>query len=419
METNMIIEHLDRPEMLEKFYREDKKEFQKSFDQLPVELDDHLLIRFWRIRLDQEKPISKKSITPIRDLIMLLIACFATCLLIKIPSILPLNQTEADFYLKNGAMIVFFGMSIYVLLTTGLLRKIHWLWVLLAFLIPAVYVNLLSTCTTNGTVSLVCMNLALLMWCIFGLIYIGLDYKLNKRMDYIRYNGDLVILTSLILIAGALFSMITVGLFKLIGWSIERFYFDFIAVWGLVSAPIVATYIIKKHALVANKLAPIIANIFSPLVLIMLVVYLISIPFSGKDPYNDREFLLVFNLLLLGVMAIIVFSVSETSKNQKQGFSKVILLLMALAAIIINLVALSAIIYRLGEFGFTPNRTAVLGSNVLLFGHLVWITVSLFQVTFKNKEIELVENTVSRYLLVYGIWTVFVVFAFPLIFGVK
>jgi len=149
----------------------------------------------------------------------------------------------------------------------------------------------------------------------------------------------------------------------------------------------------------------------------MLVIYLISIPFSGKDPYNDREFLMVFNLLLLGVMAIIIFSVSETSKSRKQSFNKIILFLMASAAMIINVVALSAIIYRLGEFGFTPNRTAVLGSNLLLFVHLAWITYKLFRVSFKSKDIDEVENVVSSYLPVYAIWTAIVVFTFPLIFG--
>ena len=237
-------------------------------------------------------------------------------------------------------------------------------------------------------------------------------------MEFIRYNGDLVVLTTIILIAGGAFSGITVGLFSLIGWQIEKFYIEFIAIWGLVSAPIVATYIIKNHAMVTNKIAPIIANIFSPLVLLMLVIYLVSIPFSGKDPFNDREFLLVFNMLLLGVMAIIIFSVSETSKSQKQSFNKVILFLMASAAMIINLVALSAIIYRLGEYGFTPNRMAVLGSNLVLFVHLAWITVKLFQVSFKSKDIDEVENAVAKYLPVYAIWTAIVVFTFPLIFGV-
>lgn len=417
METNTILEQLNKPEELEKMYREDKKGFEKAFDHLPAELEDNPLIQFWKIRIDSEKPVLKKSETSISDIIILLIACFASCLLIKIPSFFALTQTETDFYQKNSATILFFGMSLFAVLKTGFAKKIHWIWFLLFFLVPTAYINLLPSSVNNDTITLVYLHLYLLMWCLYGIIYIGMDYKRPKRMDFIRYNGDLVVLTTIILIAGGVFSGITVGLFSLIGWKIEVFYFNFIAVWGLVSAPIVATYIIQNHALVTNKIAPIIANIFSPLVLLMLVVYLISIPFSGKDPYNDREFLLVFNLLLLGVMAIIIFSVSETSKSRKQSFSKIILFLMATAAMIINVVALSAIIYRLGEFGFTPNRTAVLGSNLLLFVHLAWISIKLFQISFKSHEIDEVEYVVSKYLPVYAIWTAIVVFTFPLIFG--
>lgn len=418
METNSILEQLNKPEELEKMYREDKKGFEKAFDQLPDELEDNQLYQFWRYRLQQEKPELRKSAASPTDILILLIACFVACLLIKLPSFFALTQTETDFYQKNSATIVFFGMSLFAVLKTGFSKKIHWIWFLLFFLVPAVYINLLPSSINNDTVTLVYLHLYLLMWCLYGIIFIGMDYKRHKRMDFIRYNGDLVVLTTIILIAGGVFSGITVGLFGLIGWKIEVFYFNYIAVWGLVSAPIVATYIIKNHALVTNKIAPIIANIFSPLVLLMLVVYLVSIPFSGKDPYNDREFLLVFNMLLLGVMAIIIFSVSETSKSRKQSFSKVILFLMALAAMIINLVALSAIIYRLGEFGFTPNRTAVLGSNIVLFVHLAWITVKLFQVSFKSKNLHVVENAVAVYLPVYAIWTAIVVFTFPFIFGV-
>jgi len=360
-----------------------------------------------------------KKAAPVVEVIMLLIACLTSLVLIKIPAAIPLKELEYDFYLKNAPMIVFFGMSIYLLLTKGKLKKIHWLWTLLAFAIPAVFINLLPVTDKNDTVMLSCMHLALLMWCIYGMIYIGMDTKTEKRMAYIRYNGDLIVLTSIILAAGSIFSMITIGLFGLLGMEIHDFYFKIIGVWGLVSAPIVATYIIKNHGIIANRIAPIIANIFSPLVLIMLAIFLISFPFSEKDPYKDREFLLVFNILLLGVMALIVFAVSESSKIRKQQFNKVVLTLMAIAALIINTIALSAIIYRLGEYGFTPNRTAVLVSNLLLFGHLIWITIGLFKVTFNKKDIVLVEDAISKYLPIYAAWTIIVVFAFPFIFGVK
>ncbi|HET9569983.1 MAG TPA: hypothetical protein VFP20_01040 [Bacteroidales bacterium] len=243
--------------------------------------------------------------------------------------------------------------------------------------------------------------------------------QIEKRMDYIRYNGDLVVISAILVLAGGLFSALTIGLFHLIGFEISRLYEQYIVICGVVSIPIVATYIIKNHAQITNKIAPIIANIFGPLVLLMLTIFLISLPFSGKNPFTDRNFLLIFNMLLIGVMAIIVFAVSETSKNQNQAFNKVVLTFLSIIALIINTVALSAILYRLSEYGFTPNRTAVFGVNLLLFIHLIWIAIRLFKVTFQHKEILLVEDAVSRYLPVYLIWTLIVIVGFPLIFGLQ
>jgi len=85
----------------------------------------------------------------------------------------------------------------------------------------------------------------------------------------------------------------------------------------------------------------------------------------------------------------------------------------------VNLIALSAIIYRLGEFGFTPNRAAVLGSNLLIFGHLTLIMLDLFKVVWKGKEIKTVELTIAKYLPLYAGWTVFVTFVMPFLFGLK
>jgi uncharacterized membrane protein len=155
------------------------------------------------------------------------------------------------------------------------------------------------------------------------------------------------------------------------------------------------------------------------LVLITLVIYLIAIPVSGKDPYNDRNFLMIFNIMLLGVMAIIVFSVSEASGSIKRKFSELVLFILSLVTLIINLIALSAIFYRLGEFGLTPNRLAVLGSNIMIFINLILITIDLFKINFKKAEPEKVELTISKYLPVYVIWVLIVVFGFPLFFGMK
>jgi hypothetical protein len=121
--------------------------------------------------------------------------------------------------------------------------------------------------------------------------------------------------------------------------------------------------------------------------------------------------------MLIGVMAIIVFSIAEASTNKKHKFNQMVLLLLSVLTVIIDVVALSAIFYRLQAFGITPNRMAVLGSNVLILGNLVLLLIGLYKVNFKNAPLKNVELIIAKYLPVYLIWVLIVIFAFPLFFG--
>jgi hypothetical protein len=123
--------------------------------------------------------------------------------------------------------------------------------------------------------------------------------------------------------------------------------------------------------------------------------------------------------MLIGVMAIIVFSVSGTNMIIKQKFSEIVLFILSIVTLIINLIALSAIFYRLGHYGLTPNRLAILGSNILIFVNLILIAIDLFKISFRNSETDKVGFTISKYLPVYLVWTLIVVFLFPVIFGMK
>jgi hypothetical protein len=226
-------------------------------------------------------------------------------------------------------------------------------------------------------------------------------------------------MTTLILIAGAILTGITIGLFSLIGFNIEEFYFENIAVFGLPAAPIVGTYLIQTNPQLVGKISPVIAKIFSPLVLVMLVIYLVAMVYSGKDPYNDREFLLIFNALLIGVMAIIFFSVAETSKTTKSQAEIWVLFLLSIVTVIVNGIALSAILFRISEGGITPNRAAVLGGNVLILINLMFVTAQLFRMLLKKADIAGVGKSIAFYLPIYFLWTVIVTFLFPFLFGFK
>ncbi|NMD03569.1 MAG: DUF4153 domain-containing protein, partial [Bacteroidales bacterium] len=81
--------------------------------------------------------------------------------------------------------------------------------------------------------------------------------------------------------------------------------------------------------------------------------------------------------------------------------------------------ALSAIFYRLGQYGLTPNRLAVLVSNILVLINLIMIMINLFRINFKKKDFSIVEMTVSKFLPVYLGWIVIVIFGFPVIFEMR
>lgn len=413
METQ-IKENMDNPVQLEKLYRSDKKSFEKAFFEIYPEIAHHQIADFWKARLEPD-PLSKSDVRR-TDIYFLVVTCLITGFLVKLPQVFDFNPVDNLFYEKNVGLIVLAGLSVFSFLTANQLKIKNLIISVVIFILSAVYINLLPTGGEHNSVVLAYLHLPLFLWCLYGLIYINFNTKDKlKRMEYVRYNGDMAILIAIILIAGGILTALTLGLFSAIDLKIERFYFDYIVIPGLVVSPVVATYIVKNFPSITSKIAPVIAGIFSPLVLITLTAFLISVFVTGKDPYNDRDFLLIFNLMLFGVMAVVVFSVSGLSVNRKYSLKVLILFALSIVTLVVDLIALSAILYRLGEFGFTPNRTAVLGSNLLIFGNLALITIDLFKVAFKGKELKTVEQTIAGYFPVYMVWVIFVTVGLPLI----
>ncbi|MDP3003172.1 MAG: hypothetical protein Q8N38_08595 [Bacteroidales bacterium] len=415
-----IKENINNPEKLEKLYRDDRKSFESGFEKVYSEIENSEMAKFWKIRLDFDKAPDKIKRFSGSDIFIMIAVCLLAGFLIKIPGLFNIDLKNFFFYEKNAGIIVFFGLSLYAIWINRNFSQKRLVIILLTFIVPIIYINLLPSVKDSASINLAYIHLPLLMWCSYGLVFIDFNFKdKSKRIEYIKHNGDLAILGAIILISGGILTGITIGLFQAININIQKFYMDNVVMIGLVSAPVVATFIIKNYTTMTNKIAPIIANIFSPLVLVTLIIYLIAIAISGKDPYNDRNFLLIFNIMLLGVMGIIVFSISETSIIRKQKFNEMILFILSIITVIIDLIALSAIFYRLVEYGVTPNRLAVLGSNILIFVNLVLIMIDLYKINFKEMVIEKVEFTISKYLPVYIIWTLIVIFGFPVIFSMK
>jgi len=410
-----ILTHLNDPRQLEKLYRTNKLSFKREFSTLYPEVKGNTLADFWNERLNYESDEINWGTR--RELLFVIIASLLAGVIAKLPAFLPVS--EDFFYPRNIGIIIFPALMAYFAwknkLSTGKIAFIVGL-----TLVGSIFINSLPDVKKSDTLILSCIHLLLFLWCILGFAFVSeKGNNEEKRLSFLKYNGDLVVMTTLILIAGAILSGITIGLFSLIGFNIEKLYVQYIVIFGLPAAPILGTYLTQTNPQLVGKVSPVIAKIFSPLVLVMLVVYLIAMVSSGKNPYNDREFLLIFNALLIGVMAIIFFSVAEISKTTKSPTEIWVLFLLSVVTVVVNGIALSAILFRISEWGITPNRAAVLGGNVLILINLLLVTAQLFRVLSKKANITGVGKAISFYLPIYFLWTIIVTFIFPFIFGFK
>lgn len=410
---NEIINNIDNPGQLEKLYRANKLIFKREFNLIFPDIQETTTARIWKERLNFES--EEISWGTNKELIFVIMASFVAGIIAKIPEFTGLDPEY--FYPRNIAFVVFPLLTVYFAWKQKVRTK-KLIILSLAVLVLAVYINLLPNNEESDTLILAFIHLPLLLWAILGFTFVG--GKLNnyqKWLEFLRFNGDLVVMTTILLIAGGLMTGITLGLFELIDLSIKEFYFEYIAIWGLAASPIVGTYLVRTNPQLVNKVSPVIAKVFTPLLLIMLVIYLFAVIFTGKDPYIDRNFLLIFNVLLIGVMAIILFSIAETSKNPDNKIGALALLGLSIVTIIVNGIALSAIVFRISEWGITPNRLAVLGSNILIITNLLIVTFRQFQAMKDSNKVEKVENSIASFLPVYIVWAILVTFVFPMLFN--
>lgn len=405
---------LDEPASLEALYQKNKNAFRKAVDEMTEEETAHPTLRVWKARLQ----FGKTPAQPANRKEMLWVALLALLagLIAKLPYFIGI---EDDVYFQRNLGFILFPSLIFFFAWKTKLTQRYLLACCVLLVATAVFINLLPH-NNSDTLILACIHLPLLLWTITGFSFTGGDLKNTEmKIGFLRYNGDLLVMSAVMMIAGAILTGISIGLFELIDLNIAEWYMKNIAIWGAAAVPVVATYMVQRNPQLVQQVSPIIARIFTPLVLVLLLAYLGAMVFTGKDPYNDREFLFIFNLLLIGVMAIILFSVAERGKQNPRSVESILLLSLAIATLLVNGIALSAIIFRISSWGITPNRMAVLGSNLLMLIHLLIVSHRLF-IGLRNKNnVQNIEAGIASFLPVYGIWTAIVVLLFPLLFGFK
>lgn len=404
----------DDPEELESLYRQDPETFQRLLAEASQADPDSIVLRVWRARLGYRKPTGASMGGGLLPVIAIILV-FGS--LIRFPMML-LGQ---EWYLPRflPALVILALGTYFWLRTPDRRRLIGGTSLALA---TAAYLAFLPPGPPNAalpdSVAMGLLHLPIVFWALLGLAFAGDAWReTDARIRFIRYNGELLVLGSLVALGAMVFSGVTVALFSLAFGDIEEAYFETAATFGVVAVPVVATHLYDAVFHRRTGILAVLARVFAPLFLAMSVTYLVVVLVTGQNPFVDRSFLITFNALLLVVLGITIFSIVERDQDSPTGRLDSVNIALATVTLLINAIALAAIVFRLASYGLTPNRVAVLGANLLVMAHLAWICRSYVQVVRGQAGFADLRRVVASYLPVYVAWAALVAFVLPLLFG--
>jgi hypothetical protein len=166
-------------------------------------------------------------------------------------------------------------------------------------------------------------------------------------------------------------------------------------------------------------MAPVLTRLFTPLFTILLLVFLATMAWTGSPIDVERNVLIAFDLLLVLVVGLVLYAASARDPLAPPGFFDRLQLVLVVSALVVDGVALAAIAARISEFGFTPNRVAALGENLILLVNLAgsaWLYARFLR---RQCSFAALERWQLAYLPAYSAWAALVVVVFPPLFGYR
>ncbi|MGE0201133.1 MAG: hypothetical protein AB7P76_09210 [Candidatus Melainabacteria bacterium] len=416
---NPLLPLIHNPAGLEQFYRQDPDAFSQALPAMLSEHPDSLLLQAWRYRLT---PPDEKMDAPFpapgdrRALVRVIALALIAAFLANMPS-----WSHHELWDGSGQYAALFYLpwiAVYLLLSLPAASKRLWVSVLGIILLvwASIYFRPVNTDTNAGWLATAHSHLSL--WALVGVAYAGAAYRRSQaRVGFVKLTGETLVYTGILYLCGIILVIIINALQDMLHWYGIGDVAGKVAVGGLAASPVVAVHLAVMRHRATPDLAPLFAKIFSPLVLLVVLAFLAASAFSPENAYTSRDALMTFNMVLLAVLALVTFSISDRPPaSGRRLFGDTVNLLLILTILAMDVVALSAILMRLSDYGASPNRVAVLGSNLLIVGNMALIAWSYIRFYFQAQPFEKVQMWIGRYQPVYALWAFFVTLLFPWLF---
>ena len=374
--------------------------------------------RLWKQLVVAPSDNGEPQAAAFADAVVAFCLAVAAALAVKVPALFGMDVDEdAEFYARNLSLFVLPLLTGYFAwkrrLDVRVLASLA-----LAFVAAAVFANVYPFDPESSTEALTALHLPIALWLVVGVAYAGVRWRQAEgRMDFVRFSGEWLIYYVLIALGGGVLTAFMVVLFESIGIDAEPFIQSWLLPCGAAGAVVVASWLVEAKQSVIENMAPVLTRLFTPLFAAVLVTFLGALLWTGGGVDVERDLLIQFNLLLVVVLGLLLYSISARDPRSTPGAFDVMQVVLVVSALLADAVALWAIAERISEFGFSPNRTAALGANVILLVNLAWSAVLYIRFLRGRGSIASLERWQTSYLPVYAVWAAIVVIVFPPAFG--
>ena len=279
----------------------------------------------------------------------------------------------------------------------------------------------------NAYLDLAAIHIPLLCWIALGISVLGIKSSVADRFAFLIKSIEVMITAGLYLIAGIVLGGITIGMFAALSISLPDIWLRLIAAGGFGLLPVLAVASVYDPTTAPSKqdydqgLSKFIATMMRlllPLTLGVLAIYIFVIPFNFLAPYENRDVLIVYNLMLFAIMGLLLGATPIRGDDLSPQFQKWLrmgIITVAILAEVVSLYALSATVYRTIEGGLTINRLTIIGWNAINISILFGLIYRQFK-DGREQWIASLNSVFSLATNAYLVWGLFLVIIIPLLF---
>ena len=384
--------------------------------------------RLWKQLVIAPQRDEEPAETRRTEMFVVLGLALAAALAVKVPALFGIrlspNEEVPPFYFRNASLFVFPLLAIYFMWKRGW-NAVSAFWIMLPFAVGAVFANVYpwkevvvdTRSRVSDTLVLTILHLPIALWMAVGLAYVrGRWFDDGGRMNFVRFSGELFIYYVLIALGGGVVTAFTFMMFSAIDKNPDWFVGGWLIPCGAAGAVIIGSWLVEAKQSVIENMAPVLTRLFTPLFTVLLLAFLVTMAWTGSPINVKREVLIGFDLLLAVVVGLVLYAASARDPQAPPDFFDGLQLLLVVSALVVDGVALAAIAARISEFGFTPNRVAALGENIILLVNLTWTAWLYARFLRRRGSFADLERWQIAYLPVYFAWAAMVVVLFPPVF---